>query len=89
LYSAELHGKLPSAISRMEDILTSNVFSFFKHASRHIFLKGYLNSLGFKVSDQAAIEAEFLAFGLPGSLLPHQAYELVLAPIMHVGFSLS
>lgn len=58
MYQAELRGKLPSRIKEMEDILTSNVFSFFKY-SNPIFLKHYLNSLGFKISAQQASEAEF------------------------------
>lgn len=60
MYLAELHGKLPSRIERMEDILTSNVFSFFKYSDREIFLKGYLNKLGFDISNQEANEAEFI-----------------------------
>lgn len=59
MYQAELRGKLPSRIKEMEDILTSNVFSFFKYSNSHIFLKSYLNSLGFKISVQEASEAEF------------------------------
>lgn len=59
MYPAELHGKLPSKTERSEDILTSNVFSFFKYSKRNIFLKGYLNSLGFSISDQDAENAEF------------------------------
>ena len=59
MYLAELHGKLSSRAERMEDILTSNVFSFFKYSSRDIFLKGYLNKLGINISDQEAEEAEF------------------------------
>ena len=51
---------MPSRIERMEDILTSNVFSFFKYSDREIFLKGYLNKLGFDISNQEADEAEFL-----------------------------
>jgi len=47
-------------LSRMEDVLTSNVFSFFKYSTRDIFLKGYLKQLGFNVSDQEANEAEFI-----------------------------
>jgi len=43
----------------MEDILTSNVFSFFKYSNRDIFLKKYLNKLGFQVSAKEAEEAEF------------------------------
>ncbi len=60
MYLAELYGKLPSRIERMEDILTSNVFSFFKYSDRKIFLKGYLNKLGFDISNQEANEAEFI-----------------------------
>jgi len=60
MYQAELHGKLSQRIERMEDILTSNVFSFFKYSTREIFLKGYLKKLGFDVSDQEANEAEFI-----------------------------
>jgi len=59
MYLAELHGKLSSRVERMEDILTSNVFSFFKYSTRGIFLKNYLNKLGFNISDQEAEEAEF------------------------------
>ena len=59
MYLAELRGKLSSRVERMEDILTSNVFSFFKYSSRDIFLKKYLDKLGFNVSDQEAEEAEF------------------------------
>jgi len=59
MYLAELHGKLSSRVERMEDILTSNVFSFFKYSSRDIFLKKYLDKLEFNVSDQEAEEAEF------------------------------
>lgn len=60
MYLAELKGKLTSRIERMEDMLTSNVFSFFKYSTREIFLKGYLNKLGFNVSDREAREAEFI-----------------------------
>ena len=60
MYLAELHGKLLPRIERMEDILTSNIFSFFKYSTREIFLKGYLNKLGFNISNQEANEAEFI-----------------------------
>ena len=60
MYLAELHGKLPSKIERMEDILTSNVFSFFKYSTREIFLRVYLNRLGLLISDREAREAQFL-----------------------------
>lgn len=60
MYLAELHGKLSSKNDRMEDILTSNVFSFFKYSSREIFLKEYLNKLGFDISNQESDGAEFI-----------------------------
>lgn len=59
MYLAELHGKLSSRVERMEDVLTSNVFSFFKYSSRDIFLRNYLNELGFEVTVKDAEEAEF------------------------------
>jgi len=59
MYLAELRGKLSSRVERMEDVLTSNVFSFFKYSSRDIFLKKYLDKLGFNISDREAEEAEF------------------------------
>ena len=60
MYLAELHGKLSPKLERMEDVLTSNVFSFFKYSAREVFLKGYLEMLGFGVSEQEAGAAEFL-----------------------------
>jgi len=45
MYLAELHGKLSQNVERMEDILTSNVFSFFKYARRDIFLKRFLERI--------------------------------------------
>lgn len=60
MYLAELNGKLPSKVERMEDILTSNVFSFFKYSSRDMFLKEYLKELGLLVFNQEAKKAEFL-----------------------------
>lgn len=56
---AELNGKLPSNIETKEDILTSNVFSFFKYSNRNL-LKEYLKALGINVSLQDAHDAEFL-----------------------------
>lgn len=60
MYLAELQGKLSPRVERMEDILTSNVFSFFKYSSRDVFLKRYLSSLGFNISVQQARDAEFI-----------------------------
>lgn len=55
---AELHSKIPSRIEHKEDILTSNVFSFFKYSNRK-YLKDYLVGLGIVVSDKDALNAEF------------------------------
>jgi hypothetical protein len=60
MYLAELHGKLSSRAERLEDILTSNVFSFFKYSNREIFLKAYLEKLGLNVTSREAIDAEFI-----------------------------
>jgi len=56
---AELHSKIPSRIEHKEDILTSNVFSFFKYSNR-TYLKDYLSCLGIVVIDKEAREAKFL-----------------------------
>lgn len=37
MYVAEIRGKFSPAEERKEDILTPNVFSFFKYAKREIF----------------------------------------------------
>jgi hypothetical protein len=60
MYQAELRGKLSPGIENKEDILTSNVFSFFKYSSRDIFLKAYLKTLDLEVSEKEAEEAEFM-----------------------------
>jgi hypothetical protein len=60
MYLAELRGKLSPRIEAREDILTSNVFSFFKYASRDEFLKEYLKILGFNISAREARDAKFL-----------------------------
>jgi len=55
---AELQGKIPSKLDDKEDILTSNVFSFFKYSNRE-FLKEYLSKLGISVSLEDANNAVF------------------------------
>ncbi len=60
MYLAELRGKLPSALQRSEDILTSNVFSFFKYADRRTYLKRLLTRIQLDVPQKALEEAEFL-----------------------------
>jgi hypothetical protein len=59
MYLAELHGKIPSRLEKMEDLLTSNIFSFFKYTDRKVFLKNYLNLIGVELSDKEAQEADF------------------------------
>jgi len=56
---AELYGKIPSKFDTQEDILTSNVFSFFKYSDRKILLD-YLLKLGIVVTLSDVQNAEFL-----------------------------
>ena len=56
---AELQGKIPSKLEDKEDILTSNVFSFFKYSDRILFQE-YLNELGLNVSLNDSKNAEFI-----------------------------
>lgn len=56
---AELKGKIPSKLEDKEDLLTSNVFSFFKYSDR-ILLKEYLGELGLNVTLAESQSAEFL-----------------------------
>ncbi len=60
MYIAELRGKLSPKVECMEDVLTSNVFSFFKYADRKTFLKPFLNELGFEITQNDAEKAEFV-----------------------------
>ena len=56
---AELNGKIPSKLDDKEDILTSNVFSFFKYSDRQL-LKKYLFQLGIEVTLTESKNAEFI-----------------------------
>ena len=61
MYLAELHGKLSKSVEHQEDILTSNVFSFFKYSRRDIFLKNYLKRLlGKQFTIDELLNAEFI-----------------------------
>ena len=55
---AELKGKIPSKLENREDILTSNVFSFFKYSDRRL-LKEYLLLLKLDISLHDSKSAEF------------------------------
>lgn len=59
MYIAELHGKISHADENMEDILTSNIFSFFKYTDRRIFLYRFLKARGLEISPEDATRAEF------------------------------
>ncbi len=56
---AELYGKIPSKLNNKEDILTSNVFSFFKYSDRKLF-RDYLFELGIEVTQKESENAEFI-----------------------------
>jgi hypothetical protein len=60
MYIAEIKGKLPSSLNNMEDILTSNVFSFLKYSNRNVFLKLFLNQLGLSLGNNELNSAEFI-----------------------------
>ena len=59
MYLAEIHGKIPPNLERLEDLLTSNIFSFFKYTNRQFFLQKYLRLLDILVTDHEAENAEF------------------------------
>lgn len=63
MYMAQLRGKLSEKTEKREDILTSDVFSFFKYTDRQVFLKSFLGrflgELGVRVSDKDVELAEF------------------------------
>lgn len=61
MYIAELKGKLPTKIKRSEDILTSNVFSFFKYSNRSLYLSNLLSVLELSdVTEHELEEAKFI-----------------------------
>jgi hypothetical protein len=60
MYLAEIHGKLSEENENKEDILTSNVFSFFKYTNRGAFFYPFLRLLGLDVSIDDCKQAEFV-----------------------------
>jgi hypothetical protein len=60
MYLAEIHGKLSSDNENKEDILTSNVFSFFKYTDREIFFYPFIKSLGLDISIDDCRRADFI-----------------------------
>jgi hypothetical protein len=59
MIQAELRGKVPSRLEDAEDLLTSNVFSFFKYADRKLYFKSFLNELDILAPDNSLKDAEF------------------------------
>jgi hypothetical protein len=59
MYLAEIQGKFSLYNERKEDLLTSNVFSFFKYAPREIFLSKLLKTLSVPVALEDAVNAQF------------------------------
>jgi len=60
MYIAELKGKIPREFEFKEDILTSNVFSFFKYSTREIFLKALIDFLEITIGTTDLGNAEFI-----------------------------
>lgn len=60
MYLAEIHGKLSGEHENKEDILTSNVFSFFKYADRGTFFLRFLRMLHLEVTTAEVQKAEFM-----------------------------
>ena len=56
---AALYGKIPSRLIESEDVLTSNVFSFFKYAERTTYLKSLLALHAIYPMDEELKTAEF------------------------------
>ncbi len=59
MITAALSGKIPSKLLESEDILTSNVFSFFKYAKRTKYLKALLSIHAIYPTDEELEAAEF------------------------------
>ena len=59
MYVAELQGKLSRKTERAEDVLTSNVFGFFKYADRRVYLKALLSAWGLQPTPEELDAAEF------------------------------
>jgi hypothetical protein len=77
----------------MEDILTSNVFSFFKYSDRKIFLYRFLHSIGLSdITPEDAVSAEFFFWPQyydgtePDLVLVAGKYYLLFEAKYHSGF---
>jgi hypothetical protein len=94
MYQAEIRGKLSRDNENREDILTSNVFSFFKYASRKDFLYPLLLTLNVEITIDEAEEAEFRFWPRfsdgtePDLVLVVGQYYLLFEAKYHSGFGL-
>lgn len=92
MYIAELQGKLSTADERKEDILTSNVFSFFKYANRQIFLKSFLDLIGLQLETHEYDNAEFIFWPTyqdrtePDLIILVGSYYLLIEAKLYSGF---
>ncbi len=92
MYLAEIHGKISAENENKEDILTSNVFSFFKYADRKIFLWNFLRMVGLNVSLEQALHSEFLFWPSytdgtqPDLVIITGPYYLLIEAKYHSGF---
>jgi hypothetical protein len=59
MIQAALNGKIPLSLIKSEDILTSNIFSFFKYAKRTTYLKSLLALHAIYPTDEELTTAEF------------------------------
>jgi hypothetical protein len=91
MYQAELHGKLSRTVEEAEDILTSNVFSFYLYSDRK-HLQHLLKSVELDVTLQEAANAAFSFWPtLPDNTEPDLVIEVgryyVLAEAkLHAGY---
>lgn len=59
MLKAQIHSKLPTQICDLEDVLTSDVFSFFYYSNRQVFLYDFLRRIDLVVSRSESVSAEF------------------------------
>ena len=92
MYIAEIKGKLPSNTRKSEDVLTSNVFSFFKYSDRSVYLKSLMEKLEINVSNTHLNEAEFIFWPIyeegtePDLVLIVGKYYILFEAKYHSGF---
>lgn len=93
MYIAEVRGKFTPSEERKEDILTSNVFSFFKYAKREVFLYQLLQLIKTPVQKKDVEGAEFIFWPTyedgtePDLVLIVGEYYLLFEAKLHSGFS--